>query len=691
MLRAMMTVSGLTLVSRILGFLRDILIARFVGTGPVADAFVAAFRFPNMFRRIFGEGAYNAAFVPMFGRKVEEEGTAEAVKFARNTFSALLWALGILTLIAIPCMHWLMMVAVPGFLPKFDKELGVIGAERAFYETVVNVRGAKEVFIQVTGKSDPAVGHWSERILLEEMRFIDHAGVEVPVLVSFDSEFQPVMSLGAGEELKSTGFMRTRMFLSGDKQSGVGRDVDPRERYRLNDGEEVVAVTHGITSGGLARLVLPMDHRLDEFRARFVIKRAGQGAEVRRATLRVYRNHPANFDLTVALSRIMFCYLFFMALGAHLSGVLNTFKKFAMPAAAPIILNVVLVSALGCVWVMRWDGDLQIGKTLAWGVAVAGFLQFVALWLACAHAKASMIAGKPSWNPELKKLLFLMGPGVIAAGIQQVNLIVGGIIASFQQGALSTLYYADRVNQLPLGMIGIALGVVLLPEVTRRIRSGREREAADSILKGMELAMLLTLPAAVAMIAIHEPLISGLFEGNKFDAEAVRKTGWALAGFALGLPGYVLIKVLQPAYFARENTKAPMRMAGVAVAVNIVCSLLLFNLMRPSGYGHVGIAIATAVSAWVNVLLLWRGLHGFVRVPSEDWKKFARMLLASVAMGAVVWVASKLLIPWLDGETWQKNSALVLIVGTGMTIYAILVIVLRATSVTEIKASFGKK
>jgi putative peptidoglycan lipid II flippase len=125
--------------------------------------------------------------------------------------------------------------------------------------------------------------------------------------------------------------------------------------------------------------------------------------------------------------------------------------------------------------------------------------------------------------------------------------------------------------------------------------------------------------------------------------------------------------------------------------VNIVCSLLLFNLMRPSGYGHVGIAIATAVSAWVNVLLLWRGLHGFVRVPSEDWKKFARMLLASVAMGAVVWVASKLLIPWLDGETWQKNSALVLIVGTGMTVYAILVIVLRATSVTEIKASFGKK
>ena len=225
-----------------------------------------------------------------------------------------------------------------------------------------------------------------------------------------------------------------------------------------------------------------------------------------------------------------------------------------MPAAAPIILNIVLVSALGLIWVMGYKGDLEIGKTLAWGVAIAGLLQFVALWVACAHAQAAMTVGKPIWNPELKRLLFLMGPGVIAAGIQQVNLLVGGIIASFQQGAISILYYADRVNQLPLGMIGIALGVVLLPEVTRCFRSGREREAAASILKGMELAMLLTLPAAVAMMVIHEPLISGLFEGREFDAEDVRKTGWALAGFALGLPGYVLIKVLQPVYFARENT-----------------------------------------------------------------------------------------------------------------------------------------
>jgi putative peptidoglycan lipid II flippase len=462
----------------------------------------------------------------------------------------------------------------------------------------------------------------------------------------------------------------------------------PGEELLLREGEEIVAAIYGM-EGGLARIKLPVDHRFKEFRARIRVV-ASTGAEMPQAALRVYRNHPDNFDLTVALSRIMFVYLLFMALAAHLSGVLNTFKKFAMPAAAPIILNIVLVSALGLIWVMGYKGDLEIGKTLAWGVAIAGLLQFVALWVACAHAQAAMTVGKPIWNPELKRLLFLMGPGVIAAGIQQVNLLVGGIIASFQQGAISILYYADRVNQLPLGMIGIALGVVLLPEVTRRFRSGREREAAASILKGMELAMLLTLPAAVAMMVIHEPLISGLFEGREFDAEDVRKTGWALAGFALGLPGYVLIKVLQPVYFARENTKSPMIMAGVAVAVNIVCSIVLFNLMRPTGYGHVGIAIATAISAWVNVLLLWKGMKGFVVIPGPEKKKLLMMLIASAGMGLAVWLAAWALESWMEGAKWMKIAAVGLMVGTGMTVYAILVILLRATSVKELKAGFRK-
>ena len=684
----MMTVSGLTLVSRVLGFLRDILIARFVGTGPVADAFVAAFRFPNMFRRIFGEGAYNAAFVPLFGRKREEDGKEAAVGFARNTYSALVWAVGILTLIAIPCMHWLMMVVVPGFLPKFEKNLGEIGAGQAYHELKVNTRGVQELYFQVAGESKTAGGHWAARIRMEDMRFVDADGKAFPLLVKLDQE-ESHMTLGEDRVMSSSGFIQTRLALEGDIHSGVGREVDPRERFFLSKGEKIVAVVHGLEPGGSARIVLPEDHRLESFQVRVAIESASGTTDVPQATLRLYRNHPDNFGLTVALSRIMFCYLFFMALVAHLSGVLNTLKRFAIPAAAPILLNIVLVGALGLIWMMRWEGDLQIGKTLAWGVALAGLLQFAALWVACSRAGAVMVARKPVWNPELRKLLLLMGPGVIAAGIQQVNLLVGGIIASFQQGAISTLYYADRVNQLPLGMIGIALGVVLLPEVTRRLRSGRESEAADSILRGMELAMLLTLPAAVAMIAIHEPLIGGLFGGEKFDAEDVSKTGWALAGFALGLPGYVLIKVLQPAYFARENTKGPMIMAGVAVAVNIVCSLILFNLLRPSGYGHVGIAIATAISAWVNVVLLWRGMDGFVQIPVDEWKRLIRMFLASVLMGGVAWLAALALGPWLSGTQWQKIVALILIVGTGMTVYGILALAMRVTSLAALKASFG--
>ena len=689
----MMTVSGFTLVSRILGFLRDILIARFMGTGPVADAFVAAFRFPNLFRRIFGEGAYNAAFVPLFGRKREEEGEEAAAGFARNTFSVLVWVVGILTLVAIPCMHWIMTAVVPGFMPKYEEDLGSIGPGQAFHECKVNTRGAREIYFRITGESEAAVREWSARTWMEDMRFVDADGKEFPLLATLEAE-ESQMTLGEDEDqvVDSSGFIRTRLALSGDSHSGVRREVDPRERFFPGEGEKILAVVHGLQATGSAHIVLPEEHRLESFHVRVVIEPASGGKDVPQAILRLYRNHPDNFDLTVALSRIMFCYLFFMALVAHLSGVLNTFKHFAMPAAAPILLNIVLVSALGLIWMMRWEGDLQIGKTLAWGVALAGVLQFAALWVTCSRAGAVMVPHKPLWNPELKKLLLLMGPGVIAAGIQQVNLLVGGIIASFQQGAISTLYYADRVSQLPLGMIGIALGVVLLPEVTRRLRSGREKEAADSILRGLELAMLLTLPATAAMIAIHEPLIGGLFGGgDRFDAEDVSKTGWALAGFALGLPGYVLIKVLQPSYFARENTKAPMIMAGVAVAVNIVCSLILFKLLRPTGYGHVGIAIATAISAWVNVVLLWRGMDGFVKIAADEWKRLIRMLLASVVMGGVVWLAGVALDPWLSGTQWQKIVALVLIVGTGITVYGILALAMRATSLEALRAGFGER
>jgi len=196
---------------------------------------------------------------------------------------------------------------------------------------------------------------------------------------------------------------------------------------------------------------------------------------------------------------------------------------------------------------------------------------------------------------------------------------------------------------------------------------------------------LITLPAAVAMLVIPIPIISVLFQRGEFTAEDARQTGMALQGFALGLPGYVLIKVLQPGYFARENTRAPMMMAGVTVIVNIVFSLLLF---RP--FGHIGIAVATTISAWVNVILLSRGLRGMLHPGAQFWSKTLRTIIASLGMGLLVWLAYQMLAPWFNEAFWKQCVALALLVGLGMTAYALMVLGMKITSLSELKAGFRR-
>jgi putative peptidoglycan lipid II flippase len=329
---------------------------------------------------------------------------------------------------------------------------------------------------------------------------------------------------------------------------------------------------------------------------------------------------------------------------------------------------------------MVWWKGWMPGEVLAWSVFVAGLLQMGALWITCLRLRSPVKVIRPRFNGEMKRLFSLMGPGVVSAGIQQVNLLVGGIIASFQAGAVSYLYYSDRVYQLPLGMIGIALGVVLLPEVTRQLRSGHEREASDSILSGMELGLLLTIPAAVAMIVIPEPLIRTLFQRGEFDAESSLQTARALMGFAIGLPGYVLIKVLQPGYFAREDTKSPMKIAGVSVVTNIIVSLALFPFL-----GHVGIAIGTSVAAWVNVWMLWRGLGGFVRIRQRHRRKIVATIVASVLMGLALWLMMMVVGPWFAGGLWMKVGGLSLLVSGGLTVYGLAALLFKATSLAELK------
>ncbi|MDB4538126.1 murein biosynthesis integral membrane protein MurJ, partial [Akkermansiaceae bacterium] len=426
-----------------------------------------------------------------------------------------------------------------------------------------------------------------------------------------------------------------------------------------------------VSDEGLLRVPLPSGHD-------FAVFTGGVSGE---GVVKVYRNDPGAFALTVKLSKITFIYLLCMALVAHLGGVLTTLKKFAAPAFSPVLLNIVfLIGLTGFARFTEAKGEL-----LAWCVAIAGFVQLGVLWWTCRRARLPVALQKPVFNSDIKRLFILMGPGVIAAGIQQINLLIGGIIASFQQGAISTLYYSDRVYQLPLGMIGIAFGMVLLPEITRLLSGGKESEAAGTMRTAIELAMIITVPAAIAFMAIPREIMSLLFERGAFTSEDSLRCGQALAAFAIGLPGYVLIKVLQPGYFARENTRSPMVMAGITVVVNIIVSLSLFPFI-----GLVGIALATSVAAWVNVLLLWRGLKGFVSLQTENWKRLGGVLVASLVMAAGLMAAKEAMSSWLAGGFTVRLVSTGLLISFGATVYVFGVLFFKVTSVSALKNAFKK-
>ena len=684
MLRSLMTVSGFTLISRLLGFLRDIMIAHFLGTGLIADAFFAAFRFPNLFRRIFGEGAFNAAFVPLFGKKVGDD-REEGMRFASKAFSMLFVILGIFTLVAIPAMPLLMNVVVPGFKARdldpsfFGKEKTVVLSEKS--RTVeVKTKGARAMFYERLNGGGLEIGKlgFGE----EKKTFGSLFGKQGETQYTWLGA--PVSEAAALEMTLAT--------VLGPLEVKVPKGLSDKEakKYR-EEAEQKIAlirknnfVLEGVEWKDGVFVAKP-----DARQVQFSRPRGKAGKEfgwmsaqlTGKGELQVYRNDPGTFDKTVRLARIMFIYLLCMALAAHLSGVLNTFKIFGMPAAAPIILNVIFLISLGLV---GWRGWLP-GETLAWGVAIAGFLQLAALWVTCWKKGAPIRLVRPQMDPEMKKLFLLMGPGVAAASVQQINLLIGGVIASFQPGAVSFLYYSDRVYQLPLGMIGIALGVVLLPEVTRQLRGGMERQAGKTITRGIELGMLLTLPAAMAMMIVPTEIIAGLFQRGEFVRADAIQTGKALAAFGIGLPGYVLIKVLQPGYFAKGDTKNPMKMAVIMVAVNVVISLLLFPWL-----GHVGLALATSIAAWVNVVMLWRGLKGFVVMSEGTVYKLGRMVLASLLMGVVLYFSARGLAPWFEGAAMQRILAMVILVGAGVSAFGALAFFLRATSVDDLKSGFGK-
>jgi putative peptidoglycan lipid II flippase len=385
------------------------------------------------------------------------------------------------------------------------------------------------------------------------------------------------------------------------------------------------------------------------------------------------------YQNAVELSRITFVYILFISLVALQAGVLNSLGKFAAAAAAPVVLNLCLIAALlvSLLWLA------SPAMALAWGVAAAGLMQF--LWLRLAVKREAMALGlrRPRWTPEIRRLFGLVLPGVLGAGVAQINLLADVFFASLlPAGAVSYLYYADRLNQLPLGVIGIAVGTALLPLLSRQIRAGAAEAALASQNRALELALLLTLPSAVGLAVLSLPIIQVLFERGAFGAADALATAHVLAAYALGLPAYVLVKVLLPGFFARKDTRTPVKIAVVCLVANIVFILILLWPLA-----QVGIALATALAAWLNAGLLGFRLHreGFLRPDPRLKRRLPRIALVSLAMGAALWLVQ----PWL--APLPQSLALAVLVVLGGTIFAALAQLSGAMALREVKAAIARR
>jgi putative peptidoglycan lipid II flippase len=515
-IRSAAKVGGFTSISRILGFIRDQLVAFTLGTGGVAEAFFVAQRFPNLFRTLFAEGAFNSAFVPLFARKVEGEGEAAAHAFAHDVFSALLAWMLLFTVLAMAAMPWLIYVIAPGF--------------------------------------------------------------------------------------------------TGD---------------------------------------------------------------------------PAKVALATGLTQLCFPYLLFMSLTALQGGVLNSLNKFTAAAAAPILLNIVMILSNVVVWAIGSGNSPLTGYIFAAGVTLSGVAQYALLAAACRRAGMGLLPTWPKLTPDVKLVVKRSVPGIISGGIMQINLVIGTMIATGIDHAVAYLYYADRLYQLPLGVIGVAIGVVLLPTLSRKLRAGDHDGALDAKNRAIEFSLFLTLPAAAALMVIGAPILHTVFEHGVFHAADTAAVAPAVAAYAAGLPAYSLTKVFQPGFYAREDTATPMRFAIVSVVVNIIGSLVLSRF-----FGHVGIALAATIAAWVNAGQLYfrlRALDHFTFDRSARWR-MPLMLLSTGIMAAVLYDASLLLSTNFLAETRFIHAlwGLGLLVALGIGSYFGASQLTGAWRISELKAALKR-
>jgi putative peptidoglycan lipid II flippase len=517
LVKATATIGGLTLVSRIAGFVRDMLMARFVGAGMAADAFLIAFRLPNLFRALFAEGAFSAAFVPMFNRQVGADAgdMGNAKRFAEDVLAVLLPLLGVFTLI--------MIIAA------------------------------------------------------------------APV---------------------------------------------------------VWALTGGFPDAS-----------------------------------------PEKFELTVDFTRLTFPYLLLISLVSLMGGILNSIGRFWVNAAAPILLNLALIAGL---LFFHGTDTVESARVQALCVSIAGILQFLWLLWACLRANIKLQLRLPHLGEKVRQLLRIIGPAALGAGAVQFNLLISTALAArfLPEGAVSFLYYADRLNQLPLGLIGIGVGTALLPALSRQLGAGNDVAAAHSQNRAIELVLLLTLPAAAALTVSADPIIRTLLEHGRFNAADTVATANALAAFSLGLPAYVLIKVLTPGFHARQDTKMPVRIAIASMLVNLVGNLVLIWPLA-----HVGIALSTAIAAWVNAIALWLVLRhrGHFAVDARLRRTLPRLVVATVLMIGVLLVLPMALAPLAGSGLVMRIIMLALLLGTAGIAYLVAARLLGVFTLTALRAQFSRK
>lgn len=511
--RSLFTVSGLTVISRVAGFVRDTLTATFLGAGPVADAFFVAQRLPNLFRSLFAEGAFTAAFVPLYTTEKERNGPEAAQQFAGQALMLLLAALLPFSILVMMFMPQVMLVLAPGF-----------------------------------------------------------------------------------------------------------------------------------------------------------------------------ENAPEKYKLAVDFSTITFPYLALISVTALQTGVLNAQGRFGPGAAAPIAFNLVLIAGL---FIARY-AHIDVGYTLAWSVTISGVVQMLWLMISCYRARASIPLVKPHLGEASKRLFRRIGPGAIGAGAAQVNLLISTILAStLPTGAVSYLFYADRLNQLPLGIVGIAVATTLLPLLSRHIEAGRDGHARHYMGRAIEFCLMLGLPATIGLALAAQPIIQTLFEHGKFSHADTIATAETLAAYSLGIPAFLLVKAFAAGFFARHDTSTPVKVAIIAMAVNVVASILLLGILK-----HTGIALANSLAVWTNAILLYIRLRKKIGPIGDDKlrQRVPRFMLSAFAMSAVTWVlVIETSEAFSDHGLMRESFALLGIIGISSLVYAVFLQISGAIRLQELLALLRRK